>query len=159
MLQKHHYRELEPEIRESLGRLPDGFVTYWLKRFPLLLPHVWLQMQQYRNEDILQAYYPYSFTFYREEVPELADDDNETPPESEDPHKNELFAKSRVYYDESKEKKFYRKDWSPKKQVDWRSQGQEFQLKQDDVRLRDRHHYKKREKKREEMPVWSLPPQ
>ncbi|CAG9584465.1 unnamed protein product [Danaus chrysippus] len=153
---KHHYRELEPEIRESLGRLPDGFVTYWLKRFPLLLPHVWLQMQQYRNEDILQTYYPYSFTFYREEVTELADDDLEIQPEPEleDPHKNELFTKSRVHYDD-KEKKFYRKDWSPKKQVDWRSQGQEFQMKQDDVRLRDRHHYKK---KKENIPVWSLPP-
>ncbi|CAK1595982.1 unnamed protein product [Parnassius mnemosyne] len=162
---KHHYRELDPEVRESLGKLPEGFVTYWLRRFPLLLPHVWLQMQQFRQEDILHTYYPHTFTFNRDDVFELNDDYDyvdELPLEYCDPEKNELFVKSRVYVEEKKEpERYYRykKDGSPRKITDWRSeQASELRLRQDDVRLRDRH-YKKREKKKEEIPVWCLPPQ
>nr|XP_026488501.1 serine/threonine-protein kinase/endoribonuclease IRE1 [Vanessa tameamea] len=163
---KHHYRELDVEIRESLGKLPDGFVSYWLKRFPLLLPHVWIQMQQYKHEDILQAYYPHSFTFNRDDIIEFSDDmDNEELLPS-DMEKNELFLKSKVFFDENdKEKKNYRKEGSPRKRaeiVNWRSdqQSTDFRiLRQDDVRMRDRHYYKKKEKKREDIPVWSLPPQ
>ncbi|CAH2037698.1 unnamed protein product, partial [Iphiclides podalirius] len=162
---KHHYRELDPEVRDSLGKLPDGFVTYWLRRFPLLLPHVWLQMQQFRQEDILQAYYPHSFTFSREDVFEFSDENDyieEMPPEVCDPDKNELFIKSRMYFEVRKEpERFlsYRKDGSPRKTADWRTeQGSELRLRQDDVRLRDRH-YKKREKKKEDVPKWCLPPQ
>ncbi|XP_075973369.1 serine/threonine-protein kinase/endoribonuclease Ire1 [Anticarsia gemmatalis] len=157
---KHHYRELEVDVRDSLGKLPDGFVTYWLRRFPLLLPHVWLQMQDYRAEDILQAYYPRSFTFNREDVAELNDDwdHEEIPEEMCDPERNCLFQKSRVFYDENLDQNRYKKEGSPRasprKRVDWRSEP-----RQDDVRLRDRHYYKKKEKKREDMPVWTLPPQ
>ena len=149
------------EVRDSLGKLPDGFITYWLRRFPLLLPHVWLQMQAYRHEDILQAYYPHSFTFNREDVPELDEDgeiEDEIPVEMCDPGKNGLFVKSRVFYEETPEQPRYRKEGSPRKRNDWRSDAQE-RARQDDVRLRDRHHYKKKEKKREEIPVWTLPPQ
>ncbi|KAJ0177114.1 hypothetical protein K1T71_007123 [Dendrolimus kikuchii] len=154
---KHHYRELEPEVRESLGKLPDGFVTYWLRRFPLLLPHVWLQMQQFRHEDILQGYYPHSFTFNREDVLELADDryDSEIPVQMCDAEKNELFIKSRIYKDESQDR--YKKDGSPRARADWRSEALDFRSRQDDVRLRDRHF--KKEKKREEIPIWRIPPQ
>ncbi|KAL0892911.1 hypothetical protein ABMA27_014590 [Loxostege sticticalis] len=157
---KHHFRELEPEVREKLGKIPDGFITYWLRRFPLLLPHVWLQMQQFRHEDILQAYYPHSFTFSREDVPELNDDNyQELPTELCDSDTNELFVKSKVYVDENDDKpKYYRNKESPRKS-DWRTDAREFKTKQDDVRLRDRHYYKKKEKKREEMPVWTLPSQ
>ncbi|XP_028168427.1 serine/threonine-protein kinase/endoribonuclease IRE1 isoform X2 [Ostrinia furnacalis] len=151
---KHHFRELESEVREKLGKIPDGFITYWLRRFPLLLPHVWLQMQQFRHEDILQAYYPHAFTFTREDVPELNDDQEFEPYEDT----NELFVKSKVYVDEDQEKpKYYRIKESPRKS-DWRAEARDFKTRQDDVRLRDRH-YKKKEKKREEIPVWTLPPQ
>lgn len=165
-LQKHHYRELEQEVRESLGKLPDGFVTYWLKRFPLLLPHVWLQMQQYREEDILQAYYPHSFVFSRDDVAELSNDTDCEELLPSDIEKNELFLKSRIYYDENdKDKKYYRKEGSPRKRnvyvSDWRSEAQsvDLRVRHDDVRMRDKHYLKKKEKKREEVPVWSLPPQ
>ncbi|XP_049868992.1 serine/threonine-protein kinase/endoribonuclease ire-1 [Pectinophora gossypiella] len=154
---KHHYRELEAEVRDSLGKLPDGFITYWLRRFPLLLPHVWLQMQEFRNEDILQAYYPHNFTFNREDVIELCDDtyEDEVPIEQCDPERNELFVKSKVFVDENE---FRFRNGSPRKRNDWRSEAQDYRSKQDDVRLRDRH-YKKKEKKREEIPVWTLPMQ
>lgn len=165
VLQKHHYRELDPEVRESLGKLPEGFVTYWLRRFPLLLPHVWLQMQQFRHEDILQTYYPHTFTFSRDDVFEFVDEIDcmeELPLEFCGPERNELFLKSRVYFEVKKEPERYlryRKEGSPRKIVDWRSeQGTELRLRQDDIRMRDRH-YKKKEKKKEEVPVWCLPPQ
>lgn len=164
--QKHHFRELDAEVREKLGKLPDGFVTYWLRRFPHLLPHVWLQMQQFRHEDILQAYYPHTFTFSRDDVHELNDEkdyDNFISEEQCDPEKNELFVKSKVYFDENTPEKphwnFKNKEGSPRKTPDWRTEGRDFRTRQDDVRLRDRHHYKKKEKKKEEIPVWTLPPQ
>ncbi|XP_060802843.1 serine/threonine-protein kinase/endoribonuclease IRE1 [Amyelois transitella] len=161
---KHHYRELDPEVKDTLGKLPDGFVTYWLRRFPLLLPHVWLQMQQYRNEDILQAYYPHSFTFDREDVQEFDDSnfDEEFPSELANTEINDLFVKSKIYYDENnpdRSPKHYKKEGSLYKRLDWRNEARHFQSRKDDVRLRDRHHYKKKEKKREDMPIWTLPPQ
>lgn len=147
---------MEPEVRESLGKLPDGFVTYWLRRFPLLLPHVWLQMQQFRHEDILQGYYPHSFTFLREDVLELTDDKYECdiPIQMCSPEKNELFVKSRVYKEESEDT--FRKEESPRRRANWRNDMQVFRSK-DDVRLRDRN--LKREKVKEEMPIWRIPPQ
>lgn len=113
-------------------------------------------MQQYRHEDILQAYYPHFFTFYREDVIEL---DNQGFDEISDalcdPEKNELFVKSKVYVDENEEKQYkYHRNGSPRKRNDWRSE--EHKVRQDDVRLRDRH-YKK--KKREDTPIWTVPPQ
>ncbi|XP_072932092.1 serine/threonine-protein kinase/endoribonuclease IRE1 [Epargyreus clarus] len=165
---KHHYRELDPEVREKLGKLPNGFVGYWLRRFPLLLPHVWLQMQQFRQEDVLQGYYPHTFTFSREDVVELDDEnyEDEVPLEDCDPEKNELFLKSKVYYEEDdKKNKFFKNEGSPRKRIEnenWRSEAGRDGLenrKQNDVNLRDRHIYKKKEKKKEDMPVWRLPPQ
>lgn len=117
-------------------------------------------MQEFRQEDILQAYYPHAFTFNRDDVRELDEGDieEELPVEMCDPGKNGLFVKSRVFYDENQEQLRYRKEGSPRKRNDWRSDAQE-RNRQDDVRFRDRHHYKKKEKKREEIPVWTLPQQ
>lgn len=39
--QKHHYRELPENLRESLGSVPDGYVTYFTSRFPRLLLHTY----------------------------------------------------------------------------------------------------------------------
>lgn len=118
-------------------------------------------MQTYRHEDILQVYYPHSFTFNRDDVTELDDDgeiDDDIPIDMCDPEKNGLFAKSRVFYDETQDPFRNKKEGSPRKRNDWRSEALE-RTRQDDVRLRDRHYYKKKEKKREEIPVWTLPQQ
>lgn len=120
-------------------------------------------MQQFRHEDTLQVYY-HSFTFNREDVPELTSENyEEVPLDMCDPDKNELFIKSKVYYDEKETEKTRtpRKEGSPRKIFDWRSDNQnsEYRTRQDDVRLRDRHYFKKKEKKRDEMPIWRLPPQ
>ncbi|CAH0719467.1 unnamed protein product, partial [Brenthis ino] len=152
---KHHYRELDIEVRESLGKLPDGFVSYWLRRFPLLLPHVWLQMQQYRHEDILQVYYPQSFTFNRDDVIELYCTDSDEDLPVSDPE-NDLY----ITEDTSKFKKIYKNGSPRRKMEDWRTEGRsDFRIRPDDVRMRDKHFYKKKEKKKEDMPVWTLPPQ
>lgn len=117
-------------------------------------------MQQYRHEDILQAYYPHSFTFHREDVMELDSEGFvEIPDIMCDPETNELFVKSKVYVDENEERhsvfKYYRHG-SPRKRNDWKSEGTDHKVRQDDVRLRDKH-YKK--KKREDVPIWTVPPQ
>lgn len=31
---RHHYRELSDELKDSLGSIPDGFVTYFTTKFP-----------------------------------------------------------------------------------------------------------------------------
>lgn len=156
--QKHHFRELEPDVRQSMGKLPDGFVTYWLRRFSLLLPHVWLQMQPYRHEDILQGYYSHAFTFNREDVIELSDDkefDHELPQEMCSPDKNELFVKSRVFVDENSQDIRHRKEESPRKISNWRTEASDYRIRKEDVRFRV--NYKKKEKKTEDIPVWKLP--
>lgn len=37
----HHYRELELPVREELGTMPEGFVSYFCTTFPLLFLYVY----------------------------------------------------------------------------------------------------------------------
>ena len=34
---KMHYRELSPVIQKKIGCIPDGFLTYFTSKFPLLM--------------------------------------------------------------------------------------------------------------------------
>ncbi|XP_075436055.1 serine/threonine-protein kinase/endoribonuclease IRE1 [Ascaphus truei] len=54
---KHHYRELPPEVQETLGTVPDDFVCYFTSRFPNLLLHTYLAMQTCSRERLFQPYY------------------------------------------------------------------------------------------------------
>ncbi|XP_069604821.1 serine/threonine-protein kinase/endoribonuclease IRE1 [Ranitomeya imitator] len=54
---KHHYRELPPEVQETLGNVPDEFVCYFTSRFPGLLLHTYLAMQLCSRERLFQPYY------------------------------------------------------------------------------------------------------
>lgn len=56
-LQKHHYRELPAEVRETLGSLPDDFVRYFTSRFPHLLSHTYRAMELCGHERLFQPYY------------------------------------------------------------------------------------------------------
>lgn len=38
---KHHYQDMPPALRRSMGTLPDGFLKYFTKRFPKLFLHVY----------------------------------------------------------------------------------------------------------------------
>ncbi|KAI4822421.1 hypothetical protein KUCAC02_007972, partial [Chaenocephalus aceratus] len=47
---KHHYRELPAEVQETLGSIPDDFVSYFTSRFPHLLMHTYLAMRTCASE-------------------------------------------------------------------------------------------------------------
>ena len=54
---KHHYRELPPEVKSSLGPVPDGFINYFTSRFPRLLIHTYKAMYNAKDEPTLRKYY------------------------------------------------------------------------------------------------------
>ena len=54
---RHHYRELPPEVQQSLGAIPKQFVEYFTSRFPRLLIHSYIALQMCRKEDIFESYY------------------------------------------------------------------------------------------------------
>ncbi|CAO1637746.1 unnamed protein product [Parajaminaea phylloscopi] len=38
---KHHYQDMPPALRRSMGPMPDGFLAYFTRRFPKLFLHVY----------------------------------------------------------------------------------------------------------------------
>uniref|UniRef100_A0AAR2JT89 non-specific serine/threonine protein kinase n=1 Tax=Pygocentrus nattereri TaxID=42514 RepID=A0AAR2JT89_PYGNA len=54
---KHHYRELPNEVQETLGSIPDDFVSYFTSRFPHLLLHTHLAMRTCALERPFLPYY------------------------------------------------------------------------------------------------------
>ncbi|XP_057699395.1 serine/threonine-protein kinase/endoribonuclease IRE1 isoform X2 [Corythoichthys intestinalis] len=54
---KHHYHELSPDVQESLGELPQGFVGYFTSRFPMLLMHTHAALEVCANEKPFHSYY------------------------------------------------------------------------------------------------------
>uniref|UniRef100_A0A7N6FHD7 Serine/threonine-protein kinase/endoribonuclease IRE1 n=1 Tax=Anabas testudineus TaxID=64144 RepID=A0A7N6FHD7_ANATE len=54
---KHHYHELPPEVQETLGELPEGFVSYFTSRFPRLLMHTHAALQICAHERLFHPYY------------------------------------------------------------------------------------------------------
>ena len=57
---KHHYRELSPELKQSLGSLPDEFIDYFTSRFPKLILHVYEVMKCCSHENVIDVYYKIS---------------------------------------------------------------------------------------------------
>lgn len=55
---KHHYRELPADVQETLGSIPDDFVSYFTSRFPHLLMHTYLAMRTCAPERPFLPYYP-----------------------------------------------------------------------------------------------------
>ncbi|CAL1530820.1 unnamed protein product [Lymnaea stagnalis] len=54
---KHHYRQLPDPLKQSLGAVPDEFVTYFTSRFPQLLLHTYQAMACCTHERLMQPYY------------------------------------------------------------------------------------------------------
>ncbi len=54
---RHHYRELPPEVQESLGTIPNQFVSYFTSRFPRLVVHSYIALQLCKDEHIFEPYY------------------------------------------------------------------------------------------------------
>ncbi|KAL5017978.1 hypothetical protein ScPMuIL_003700 [Solemya velum] len=65
---KHHYRELPLEVKNSLGSLPDQFVTYFTLRFPHLLIHTYLAVACCCDEHIFRQYYEGDIDIYKPPV-------------------------------------------------------------------------------------------
>ncbi|KAJ8399645.1 hypothetical protein AAFF_G00407500 [Aldrovandia affinis] len=57
---KHHYRELPEDVQETLGSIPDGFVSYFTSRFPHLLQHTYRAMHTCAHERLFLPYYHYT---------------------------------------------------------------------------------------------------
>lgn len=53
----HHYQELDEELQRSLGAIPDEFCRYFTSRFPRLLIHSYIAMQDYKAENIFSEFY------------------------------------------------------------------------------------------------------
>ncbi|KAL4648006.1 serine/threonine-protein kinase/endoribonuclease IRE1 [Arapaima gigas] len=54
---KHHYRELPEDVQQTLGSIPDQFVSYFTSRFPHLLQHTYLAMRICALERPFLPYY------------------------------------------------------------------------------------------------------
>nr|XP_046194436.1 serine/threonine-protein kinase/endoribonuclease IRE1-like [Oncorhynchus gorbuscha] len=54
---KHHYHELPSEVQETLGEVPEGFVSYFTSRFPRLLLHTHTALSSCSHERLFQPYY------------------------------------------------------------------------------------------------------
>ncbi|XP_077295002.1 serine/threonine-protein kinase/endoribonuclease IRE1-like [Arctopsyche grandis] len=102
---KHHYRELSLEAQESLGSIPEEFTMYWLKRFPRLLLHTWLQMQVFKDENLMKSYYDSNYEFDRKYITnEIENNDLKKYDEDFVTEGNNLFIKSKhyVYFSQGK---------------------------------------------------------
>lgn len=54
---KHHYHELPPEVQDTLGELPEGFISYFTSRFPRLLMHTHAALKICSHERLFHPYY------------------------------------------------------------------------------------------------------
>lgn len=54
---RHHYNESSEVVKKNLGDIPDGLTSYFTKRFPRLLPHIYSIGQEYRHHSLLKNYY------------------------------------------------------------------------------------------------------
>ncbi|KAL7748746.1 bifunctional endoribonuclease/protein kinase ire1 [Sorochytrium milnesiophthora] len=57
---KHHYQDLPPHVRRTLGELPQGFLNYFTSRFPKLFLHVYyvvLNEDSLRTDGLFRGYF------------------------------------------------------------------------------------------------------
>ena len=64
-----HYNELSEAIEQLSGSTPQGLVSYFTQKFPLLLVHTYIVMQQCKDESVFREYYSDSFNF--QSLPEI----------------------------------------------------------------------------------------
>ncbi|WFC98736.1 non-specific serine/threonine protein kinase [Malassezia yamatoensis] len=57
---KHHFQDMQPQLKKQLSPMPDGFLAYFQRRFPLLFWHVYQtfdSLPMLRIEPIFAPYY------------------------------------------------------------------------------------------------------
>lgn len=54
---RHHYRELSDEVKQILGSVPDGFMSFFDTLYPRLIYHCYIAMQSFKDEPLFRDYY------------------------------------------------------------------------------------------------------
>jgi len=56
---KHHYQDLPENVKRHLGPMPEGFLSYFTRRFPLLFMHVHsvVAFTSLRHESMFRSYF------------------------------------------------------------------------------------------------------
>ncbi|KAK2460776.1 hypothetical protein APHAL10511_007246 [Amanita phalloides] len=59
---KHHYQDIPDSVKRHLGSMPDGYLTYFTRRFPRLFLHVHtvIRTTGLRTESMFRAYFDLS---------------------------------------------------------------------------------------------------
>ncbi len=57
--QKNHYHELPANVKEALGDLPDGYLSYFETQFPGMFMHVYkcVESCEVRAEPLFKQYF------------------------------------------------------------------------------------------------------
>lgn len=57
---KHHFQDMQPQLKKQLSPMPEGFLQFFARRFPQLFLHVYQVMDQLpmlRSEPMFHSYY------------------------------------------------------------------------------------------------------
>ncbi|WFD02996.1 non-specific serine/threonine protein kinase [Malassezia obtusa] len=57
---KHHFQDMQPQLKKQLSPMPEGFLLFFTRRFPQLFLHVYQAMEQLpmlRSEPMFRGYY------------------------------------------------------------------------------------------------------
>ncbi|PSR81760.1 hypothetical protein PHLCEN_2v6269 [Hermanssonia centrifuga] len=59
MFQKHHYQDLPDNVKRQIGSMPEGFLSYFTRRFPRLFLHVHsvIAASSLRQESMFRTYF------------------------------------------------------------------------------------------------------
>jgi len=58
-IQKHHYQDLPEYVKRHVGSMPEGYLTYFTRRYPHLFLHVHLIISDssLRQEPMFRSYF------------------------------------------------------------------------------------------------------
>ena len=57
---KHHFQDMQPQLKKQLSPMPEGFLAFFVRRFPQLFLHVYEALDELpmlRSEPVFRAYY------------------------------------------------------------------------------------------------------
>lgn len=57
--QKHHYQDLPENVRRHVGSMPEGYLSYFTRRYPRLFLHVHsvIANSSLRQESLFRSYF------------------------------------------------------------------------------------------------------
>ncbi|WFC93456.1 non-specific serine/threonine protein kinase [Malassezia brasiliensis] len=57
---KHHFQDMQPQLKKQLSPMPEGFLAFFVRRFPQLFLHVYEALEELpmlRSEAVFHTYY------------------------------------------------------------------------------------------------------